>query len=158
MWWFRTHIRDDRGRTHPPRWSPADAALDPSLTADQRQHEARHARLIAAERTVRSRWLVLALWLPAALLCVWGYSFGWRAGRDADLFTITVLSLAGALHASLRFVAAPRLRALRAAAQRLVPLRCAVCGYALDGLKIEPDGCRVCPECGAAWRPPVTAS
>lgn len=29
---------------------------------------------------------------------------------------------------------------------------CVVCGYALAGLAIEPDGCVICPECGAAWR------
>lgn len=152
MWWFRTHIRDDRGRTRPPRWSPADAALDASLTTDQRRNEARHARLIATDRIARSRWLVLVLWVPAAGLCVWGYSLGWRVSHEADFFTLGVLSIAGTTHAMLRFIARPRLRAMRTAAQRLVPLRCAVCGYALEGLNIEPDGCRVCPECGAAWR------
>jgi hypothetical protein len=29
---------------------------------------------------------------------------------------------------------------------------CASCGYKLDGLDIEPDGCVVCPECNAAWQ------
>jgi hypothetical protein len=29
---------------------------------------------------------------------------------------------------------------------------CAKCGYDLDGLAAAPDGCTVCPECGAAWR------
>lgn len=28
---------------------------------------------------------------------------------------------------------------------------CKACGYNLSGLAVEPDGCRVCPECGAAW-------
>lgn len=30
---------------------------------------------------------------------------------------------------------------------------CPACGYALEGLTPETDGCVVCPECGAAWRP-----
>ncbi len=30
--------------------------------------------------------------------------------------------------------------------------RCATCAYSLRGLPREPDGCTVCPECGAAWR------
>lgn len=30
--------------------------------------------------------------------------------------------------------------------------RCPCCGYELSQLSIEPDGCVVCPECGAAWR------
>ncbi len=29
---------------------------------------------------------------------------------------------------------------------------CAACGYHLRGLTSEPDGCTLCPECGAAWR------
>lgn len=29
---------------------------------------------------------------------------------------------------------------------------CAACGYRLDDLPVEDDGCVVCPECGAAWK------
>jgi hypothetical protein len=30
---------------------------------------------------------------------------------------------------------------------------CAACGYPLRAVKVDQkDGCRVCPECGAAWR------
>ena len=29
---------------------------------------------------------------------------------------------------------------------------CVSCAYPLDGCQPEPDGCTVCPECGAAWR------
>ncbi len=29
---------------------------------------------------------------------------------------------------------------------------CACCEYEIAGLPIEPDGCVVCPECGAAWK------
>lgn len=31
--------------------------------------------------------------------------------------------------------------------------RCASCGYLIEGCPPhEPDGCTICPECGAAWR------
>ncbi len=30
--------------------------------------------------------------------------------------------------------------------------KCASCGYDLNGLACEDDGCVACPECGAAWR------
>lgn len=30
--------------------------------------------------------------------------------------------------------------------------RCGGCGYDLAEVDEEPDGCRVCPECGTAWR------
>ncbi len=29
---------------------------------------------------------------------------------------------------------------------------CPSCGYKLTALPIDPDGCTICPECGAAWR------
>jgi len=29
---------------------------------------------------------------------------------------------------------------------------CGACGYGLAEIPAEPDGCKVCPECGAAWR------
>lgn len=29
---------------------------------------------------------------------------------------------------------------------------CPVCAYRLEGLRVEEDGCTVCPECGGAWR------
>ena len=30
--------------------------------------------------------------------------------------------------------------------------RCAACGYLLEDLIVEPDGCVVCPECNGAWK------
>lgn len=30
--------------------------------------------------------------------------------------------------------------------------RCPACTYDIGGLRVESDGCTVCPECGAAWR------
>jgi hypothetical protein len=33
---------------------------------------------------------------------------------------------------------------------------CASCGYVIESLPPDPDGCTTCPECGAAWKlPPV---
>jgi hypothetical protein len=29
---------------------------------------------------------------------------------------------------------------------------CGACGYDLSGLTPQKDGCRVCPQCGGAWR------
>ncbi|MEO1278049.1 MAG: hypothetical protein AAFV77_03740 [Planctomycetota bacterium] len=29
---------------------------------------------------------------------------------------------------------------------------CLACGYCITQIEPEADGCRVCPECGAAWR------
>ncbi len=35
---------------------------------------------------------------------------------------------------------------------RLAHYHCGSCDYDLRGLEPEPDGCRICPECNAAWR------
>ncbi len=35
---------------------------------------------------------------------------------------------------------------------------CPGCVHGLGGIPPEPDGCVVCPECGAAWRAPVQPS
>jgi hypothetical protein len=37
-------------------------------------------------------------------------------------------------------------------ARRLVRFGQCTCGYRLEALQVEDDGCVVCPECGAAWR------
>ena len=47
----------------------------------------------------------------------------------------------------------------RAAADRLAryylaAAYCPSCAYDLASISPQPDGCRVCPECGAAWRLP----
>lgn len=48
-------------------------------------------------------------------------------------------------------------RAVKRIAPRIIDAflfegRCPGCGYVMDGMQTEPDGCRVCPECGAAWK------
>jgi len=35
---------------------------------------------------------------------------------------------------------------------------CASCAYSIDGIPPAPDGCAVCPECGAAWKLPHPAT
>jgi hypothetical protein len=43
------------------------------------------------------------------------------------------------------------MRAVRACLRSEV---CPNCAYRIHGIPAEPDGCTVCPECGAAWRMP----
>ncbi len=38
------------------------------------------------------------------------------------------------------------------AERRIARGECGVCEFSLDGLSPEPDGCTLCPECGAAWK------
>ncbi len=41
---------------------------------------------------------------------------------------------------------------------RLPKGQCLACGYDLRRCAREPDGCTVCPECGAAWKLPTPAA
>ena len=35
---------------------------------------------------------------------------------------------------------------------------CPACGYDIASARVEADGCRVCPECGGAWRGPTRSA
>jgi hypothetical protein len=63
---------------------------------------------------------------------------------------------AGVVAVGVACVVTPYLRrredARNIGAVRLKHDRCAACGYSLVGVEPEQDGCRVCPECGGAWR------
>lgn len=66
-------------------------------------------------------------------------------------FAITYVLLFGAvLHLIHR-----RKRSRRVSEVRRTCLKrgiCPACAYAIAGIAPAPDGCRVCPECGGAWR------
>ncbi len=51
-------------------------------------------------------------------------------------------------------VRAPKLAWSTWTEQIIAQGHCPSCGYPLEGLDPEPDGCRVCPECGGAWAAP----
>lgn len=40
----------------------------------------------------------------------------------------------------------------RSARDLVSRMLCGACGYSLDRLPADDDGCTVCPECGAAWK------
>ncbi|MFN0010570.1 MAG: hypothetical protein ACKVS8_02885 [Phycisphaerales bacterium] len=158
MWPPWVNLRDDRGVLHRRRWSPAAAARDPTLTADQRRNQNDYALLVRADHIAHSRWTLLLVWAFAVNVCISNYSLVWLTNRGADCFTLYLLGTAAVFHGGIRWHIRPRVRAQLAKAAMLVPPRCRACGYLLDGLTTEADGCRVCPECGAAWRVPDPAA
>ncbi len=114
--------------------------------------ERRHARRVRAEAVAHSRWVPLGWWVAAVGLCIGGFAAGWRRSVSAEFYAVGVLAVAGMGHGLLAWVVRPRTRELLAAAARDAPARCPACGYALDGLKSDADGGRVCPECGGVCR------
>lgn len=87
--------------------------------------------------------LFFALAFPVLFLMPFGLSWPWT------LLVAAVLGAAVGL-ATRPFVRPRQLEALRAG--WLARGRCPACGTAIAQVEPEEDGCRVCPECGCAWR------
>jgi hypothetical protein len=84
--------------------------------------------LLLSSFTPRSwRWVPNALFIGMIFACL-GLAIAWSRIRRAGYFGESPLDL------------------------RLKSGRCASCGYDLRTLTQAPDGCTLCPECGAAWR------
>lgn len=125
--WPRTS--DDRGR--PYRFDPAAV-----LTMKQRALP-RHTAPVLYLFVVGLLGFFLLRHLRPSLPTAWG----WAPGS----VLLGLLIYAGALATRVREIAMQE----RMAKRRGV---CAACGYSLREIKVKEDDCRVCPECGSAWK------
>ena len=140
----RRAFHDHRGREVP---LCDETALPPGTDARIRQ---------VVWMAARSRPHRLAVRLAVMTLCIVGSRlvFLYLRGSSSRLemlgSAVTVLVVIGLLVAYARMTGgfADRRAAKLCLSRRLCPS----CGYTLDGLTPEADGCRVCPECGAAWK------
>lgn len=117
-------LRDDRGRSVPV-YTPADQAR-------------------TSEPWYRWVLLVLVGCMPFEIGAVAWWIYKDEVGTGLLFLFVPYWTLL-----LLWFVGYLRVRRSRA---RRRPGHCAACNYSLLGLAREPDGCRICPECGAAWR------
>jgi hypothetical protein len=150
---FFPRITDDRGSATPAyplrrRWLDglSNTALPAALAATIRAD-------INASRPApaRDRWVQYAIPLfilanMALLLTRLGVMA--RGGRL--LIAATILAAAGLATQLLGRFASSKEIAWSFLAHR----RCPSCAYDLSAISPESDGCRVCPECGAAWKLP----
>jgi len=149
---WRVTVTDDRGRSVP---------LAPTEILPDGGEGERAARLKVAARAPREPTT------RAEILR--GVVFGLLAGPVMIFVTIAPAWLAisarwpwwATLVACIPMVACPALVTIfvvrRVTPQRLAQHQvragyCGSCGHDLTGLAPEADGCRVCSECGAAWR------
>lgn len=110
--------------------------------------------LQALVEVLRSRAGLSVLIMVALTLCMLGLlGFGGPFAAFLILFTpvasILILVAVNSL-TSMAVLAGEARASLRS---RWVQVeRCPSCSYDLSGVLIEPDRCRLCPECGSAWR------
>ncbi len=117
-------ITDDRG-------SPRDIVMSQDLLASLSR---------------RQRW---GLFFGGFVLPLVVLALGWWTGESCFLFLGAAILAAVAYR---RFFRSSRPDLLALASASLMSGRCGACGYSLAEFAPEEDSCRVCPECGAAWK------
>jgi hypothetical protein len=90
--------------------------------------------------------LFAAAFLSVPFMNMTGWMPAWVESLTGVLYVGSALMLfvLGALYAA-RFQEAQRRALIRRG-------YCPACCYRIGGVPAQPDGCVVCPECGAAWR------
>ncbi|MEZ6319064.1 MAG: hypothetical protein R3B49_09985 [Phycisphaerales bacterium] len=154
-------IEDERGVTHRPRpmWvltgvsgpAPDSRAEQLAIDLTVQRRWALRTMGVGSPRVLGTLWCFIAVAIAA--VCLVGQ---WMGLGFPDLWLIIIAALFAGVSTTIIFVVQERL------SHRLddAPwLTCLVCGYVLIHLEPEPDGCTVCPECGAAWhyKPPDPA-
>ena len=150
-------IKDDRGRTH-------DVSRIKSLPsellnrADRRHELMRQLKRKSTGNVMYTETIGMLLLSVPFLFGVPGFVWGIR--ESESLGYLLFMFLVGGFGIVLLIAAVTRPRTLRREINRLstelellrqTDQTCLVCGYALEGLLAESDGCVVCPECGGAW-------
>lgn len=134
---------DDRGRKRDfdrrePRRSARRASVDPAMI----KAELRPLRQLA--------WYQFLLTVIVVILS--GRLHDALGGHvpAVQRWIISVVAMLGLMAIGLMPITARLYRAQRRAGLALGS--CPSCGYPVTGLTVQNDGCRVCPECGSAWR------
>lgn len=142
-----TPVIDDRG-------APGKVIAISRLRTDPRMADARFAAVY--ERAVRLTMSGYRMGLQVAICLAAGGVFAvlsrWLGMRSPPGVTVlATVAVSVALTIMLwrwsEMRSAPRLAVILVEAGL-----CPTCSYTLADLPLETDGCRVCPECGAAWR------
>jgi hypothetical protein len=108
-------------------------------------HKQRHRKVVRGNALIL--WAVAVIALIVAWLGKILFTFAWLlAALLAAVAMLIVLVLAVR-----RLDRIDRIQSMPAAGL------CPACGYGIRGVRQADDGCTVCPECGAAWRVPLTA-
>lgn len=137
-------LADHRGK--PVQSYQRRKGLNSSRDARNPDHIAKEAAIDSAVRSLgTTRGVVVMVLVVICVSCL--------------MFTFSKSPLVGGMFALLFVFTAVRLLSWtlgtssgRVSVALLRARLCASCGYDLEGINFEADGCQVCPECGAAWR------
>lgn len=100
--------------------------------------------------------LLVLLFIPAPAILAGPVLNLFKPARPSGIAAYAVGGLMGLVLGSSVFLIVaqyPRLAWRRWVDEVAGSGHCASCGQPLAGLPVADDGCRVCPECGAAWGP-----
>lgn len=174
------YYRDDRGRRVPARFTWLESCeLDDGPEADKpdtrdlslgdsvpraaprgRLSFSRAARMARGLAMMGPALIVLMSCVAMTALALLGVAY-FLDGLASNLRTSLVgagaicAAALAALFVVFRFTVGKMQRVKRGPkiiAGALRRLRCGACGYSLAEVEPEQDGCRCCPECGAAWQ------
>jgi len=140
-----TRVRDHRGQTHTMRAASTDGSFGSGLSVGQQLWK-EYARAVRNGRSPLYHGLISGGCVVLAVIVIL------EALNGSKHPTVSILVGIGLLAAAVASPIQNRRRRHRMAAQLAWFSECLVCAYPLAELEPEPDGCTVCPECGAAWR------
>lgn len=182
--WMHIKVKDDRGTPIAVRLGTAmQRQRDKELAQARKDGRVVVARTPRQTLTPRGAMLVLG-WVIGVVVWLYAWSFllsrlfGERGGpsilqdalerlarQTSSLIAYTVVIIGVILMVACMQLP-PMIAALKIFApsmwrdrlrRQLYMRRCPTCDYLLQAMTSQPDGCTVCPECGAAWKIPEGA-
>ncbi len=151
----RSPILDDRGqpvRAKAAGWGPARKHSDELTRARAREIERSFSRSGAPVKRVTAIATLLAMpfFLLPALAVPFLVPVMMRHG--IAMWTIPLGAALGILGPLVMMLVLRRLMLPRLVRAYVADGFCGSCGFTIRDLQPEEDACRVCPECGSAWR------
>jgi hypothetical protein len=172
-------LRDDRRETHPEARLPPDELLGLPWSESQRLRLAAaleaarvattsaRRRLAAFQFAMGALYLGMSVWVVRMIIRVlteWDTAWGGVPAMVIATVPIGMLAftlgMAAITMLQARWILGSRGRLFLPKGSACLTRHgfCAACINDLTGFTPEPDGCTICPECGAAWRlSPATA-
>lgn len=155
-------FRDDRGNPvrafdfESIRAVATDRASLRRLVEDESSHPTRDINTLWLGMLGLAASVVTLILVQLAVFALFGW-FGaggrsWKLAFVASGLAVIVAAIVNAPARNSIRAAIARRRASIIAHAAAAEGFCGGCAYPLDALDPEPDGCTVCPECGAAWR------